>query len=103
MRAMNGMLMKTLNLLLLLISLWAISACGSSNEFKSCDEVKRYQLAAEGKRIETPTDLDDLEPLREMPLPKASPRPERPELIARFREDWRGARRLWARRVAIRL
>lgn len=75
----NGMVMKTINLLVLLISLWAISACGSSNEFKSCDEVKRYQLAAEGKRIETPTDLDDLEPLREMPLPKASPRPERPE------------------------
>jgi uncharacterized lipoprotein len=79
MRAMNGKAMKKTNLLLLLISLWAISACGSSNEFKSCDEVKRYQLAAEGKRIETPDDLDDLEPLREMPLPKASPRPERPD------------------------
>ena len=71
--------MKTINLLVLLISLWAISACGSSNQFKSCDEVKSYQLAAKGPRIETPDDLDDLEPLREMPLPQASPRPERPE------------------------
>jgi len=71
--------MKTINLLILVVLLWAISACGSSNEFKSCDDVKRYQLAAEGKRIETPDDLDDLEPLREMPLPKASPRAERPE------------------------
>jgi uncharacterized lipoprotein len=76
---MNGKAMKTTNLLMLLVLLWAVSACGSGNELKSCDEVQRYQAAAEGKRIETPDDLDDLEPLREMPLPKASPRPERPE------------------------
>ncbi len=71
--------MKTTNLLTLLVFLWAASACGGGDQIKSCDEVRRYQLAEEGKRIDTPDDLDDLEPLREMPLPKASPRPPRPE------------------------
>lgn len=78
MRAMNTMAMKTINLLALLGLLSLVSAC-SGNKFQSCDEVRSYQLAAEGKRIETPDDLDGLEPLREMPLPKASPRPPRPE------------------------
>ena len=54
------------------------SACGG-NDNRSCDDIRRYQLAAEGKKIETPDDLDDLDPLREMPLPEASPQPERPE------------------------
>jgi len=58
--------------------LLGLAAC-SNNEPRSCDKVRRYQLAEEGERIETPDDLDGLEPLREMPLPEASPRPERPE------------------------
>ena len=78
MRAMNEMATKTINLLVLLVLLWAVSACGG-NEHKSCDEVRSYQLAAEGKRIESPDDLNDLDSLREMPLPEANPRPPRPE------------------------
>jgi len=69
---------KIMKMAVFVSTLALLSGCGG-NELMSCDEVRRYQLAAEGKRIETPDDLDDLEPLREMPLPKASPRPERPE------------------------
>jgi hypothetical protein len=68
---------KIMKMAVFVSTLALLSGCGG-NELMSCDEVRRYQLAAEGKRIETPDDLDDLEPLREMPLPKASPRPERP-------------------------
>lgn len=71
------MLEKILRTAVFVATLALLSGCGGNKEL-SCDEVRRYQLAAEGKRIETPDDLDDLEPLREMPLPKASPRPERP-------------------------
>ena len=61
-----------------LFVLTGLSACGG-NELKSCDDVQKYQLATKGKAIETPEDLDDLEPLRAMPLPEANPRPPRPE------------------------
>jgi hypothetical protein len=53
-------------------------ACGGPVDI-SCDEVRLYQLAREGQRIRAPEGLDDLDPLREVPLPEASPRPERPE------------------------
>ena len=78
MRAMCRMNIKAINLLLVLVLLLAVSAC-SGNKIAACDDVQRYQLAVESGRIETPDDLDDLDPLREMPLPEASPRPERPE------------------------
>ena len=70
------MTMRNTNLLVLVALLAGVSACGGND---TCDEEQRYQLAAEGKRLETPDDLDDLEPLREMPLPQASPRPPPPE------------------------
>ena len=69
--------MKTLNLLVASAAVFGIVACGG-NETRSCDEVQAYQLAEEGKRVETPADLDPLNPLNEMPLPEASPRPPRP-------------------------
>ena len=72
------MKMKYINLLIVLLLLSGLSAC-ATDASAPCDDVERYQLATEGKRIETPEDLDDLEPLREMPLPEASPRPPRPE------------------------
>ncbi len=72
------MTMKYTNLLVLFALLSFVSAC-SGDKARSCDDVQRYQLAVEGERIETPDDLDDLDPLREMPLPEASPRAPRPE------------------------
>ena len=70
--------MKNTTLLIFLALLSGLAAC-SGDKSRSCDDEQRYQLAAEGERIETPDDLDDLDPLREMPLPEASPRPPRPE------------------------
>ncbi len=55
-----------------------LSACRGGKDL-SCDDVRPYQLAVEGKRVESPDDLDDLDTLREMPLPDVSPRPPRPE------------------------
>jgi hypothetical protein len=54
----------------------ALNACGGKD--LTCDEVQFYQLSEEGKRVEAPEGLDDLDPLREMPLPEASPQAERP-------------------------
>ena len=54
-----------------------VAGCGG-NDTLSCDEVAVYQLAVPGKRVETPPDLDALEPLREIPLPEASPQQPRP-------------------------
>ena len=71
--------MRFINLLLSLAVLAGVAACNSNPTQKSCDEVRRYQLAEEGQRLTTPDDLDELEPLREIPLPQASPRPPRPE------------------------
>jgi len=54
-----------------------LSACGGAPEL-TCDEPERYQQSVNQSKLEAPEDLDALEPLREMPLPTASPRPERP-------------------------
>jgi len=54
----------------------ALSACGGKD--LTCDEVQFYQLSEERKRVEAPEGLDDLDPLREMALPEASPQAERP-------------------------
>ena len=64
-------------LTVLLLVLAGVTGCGGPVEL-SCDEVVTYQLAVEGKRVVAPADLDSLEPLREMPLPEASPQPPRP-------------------------
>ncbi len=54
-----------------------LSACGGKKNL-TCDEGP-YQTAERAPRVETPDGLDDLEPLKEMPLPEASPQPPRPE------------------------
>ena len=72
------MAVKVIMVATALALLAGLSAC-SGNDNRSCDDVQNYQLAAEGKKVETPDDLDDLDPLLEMPLPEASPQPERPE------------------------
>ena len=63
---------------IVLLMVLGVAGCGG-NDTVTCDEVMEYQLAVEGKRVETPSDLDSLEPLREIPLPQASPQPPRPE------------------------
>lgn len=52
-------------------------ACGKEIDI-TCDDVQTYQLAVAGKRVEVPEGLDPLDPLKEVPLPVASPRAERP-------------------------
>ena len=53
-----------------------LSACSKDVDL-ACDDVRAYQLSVEGKRVEAPEGLDDLDPLKEVPLPEASPRAER--------------------------
>ncbi len=48
------------------------TGCGGTID-RSCDEVRIYQLAQEGKRIAVPEGLDPLDELKEIPLPEASP------------------------------
>ncbi|MDH3748876.1 MAG: hypothetical protein OER97_11785 [Gammaproteobacteria bacterium] len=62
----------------LLLTALTVSGCGGTPE-RSCDEVELYQLASEGRRIEPPEGLDELDELKEIPLPEASPRPPRAE------------------------
>ena len=70
--------MTAVRLALGLLVIAALNACRGQMDL-SCDEVSLYQLAAESERVRAPEDLDDLDPLREIPLPEASPRPDRPE------------------------
>ncbi|MDA0705632.1 MAG: hypothetical protein O2907_07205 [Proteobacteria bacterium] len=60
-----------------LLLLASLAACGKDAEI-TCDDVQTYQLAVAGKRVEVPAELDPLDPLKEVPLPAASPRAERP-------------------------
>ena len=69
--------MALARLTVLVLVFLGIAACGGPVEL-SCDEVATYQLATEGKRVVAPSDLDNLEELREMPLPEASPQQPRP-------------------------
>lgn len=55
-----------------------LAGCSSTLDL-TCDEEQYYQSAKPGKRVEAPEGLDDLDPLREMALPSASPREPRPE------------------------
>ena len=61
-----------------LVLLTGLSACGKDMDL-TCEDVRAYQLAVAGKRVEAPEGLDDLDPLKEVPLPEASPRAEREE------------------------
>ncbi len=63
--------------LIFIVLLSGFAACGGSKDL-TCDEGP-YQSAVRGPRVQSPADLDSLEPLREMPLPEASPQPPRPE------------------------
>jgi uncharacterized lipoprotein len=54
-----------------------LSACGGEANL-ACDEPQRYEESVDHSRLQAPDDLDAPESLREIPLPKANPRPERP-------------------------
>lgn len=62
----------------LLVMALLLAGCGGTVDM-TCDEVQYYQMSKLGKRVEAPEGLDDLDPVREMPLPEASPREPRPE------------------------
>ncbi|MDJ0939974.1 MAG: hypothetical protein QNJ00_09430 [Woeseiaceae bacterium] len=57
----------------------SLAGCGGGPPDRSCDDVRRYQLAVEAPKVQSPDGLDPLDEFRELPLPSASPRPERPE------------------------
>ena len=64
--------------LVLAVALGGLAGCfGGKDVDLTCDEVRRYQRAVAGTRLETPDDLDALEQRKEIPLPEASPRPPR--------------------------
>ncbi|MDH3336512.1 MAG: hypothetical protein OEM85_01395 [Gammaproteobacteria bacterium] len=67
----------TLTRSIFLILIASLVACGGSSEL-TCDEGS-YKKAVRGPQVDTPADLDGLDPLKEMPLPSASPREDRPE------------------------
>jgi hypothetical protein len=60
-----------------IVLVMGLSACGKNIDL-TCDEVRVYQLAVEAERVKAPEGLDDLDPLKEVQLPEASPRAERP-------------------------
>jgi uncharacterized lipoprotein len=63
---------------LVAVLLTGLSACGGSKDL-TCDDVQYYQRAKESKQVEAPEGLDDLDPLRQMAVPEASPREPRPK------------------------
>ncbi len=67
--------MSKLRRTVLVMLLAGLGGCGGVE--LTCNDVRAYQLAEESKRVEAPDDLDNLDPLREVPLPEASPRAER--------------------------
>ncbi len=58
--------------ILFVVSILALSACRGGGELK-CDDEGTYQKATTTPRVKAPDGLDDLESLKEMPLPEASP------------------------------
>ena len=59
-------------------SLAALAGCGGEVDL-TCDDPSPYQEAVQSERLRTPEDLDAPQPAREMPIPQANPRPERPK------------------------
>lgn len=61
--------------LLFVLIMAGLAACRGGGELK-CDDGGRYLSASETPRVRAPEDLDELDRLREMPLPEVSPRSE---------------------------
>ena len=58
--------------LFLIVGVVLLAGCGGET-MMSCDEGP-YQAAIRAPRVEAPEGLDNLDPLKEAPLPEASPR-----------------------------
>ncbi len=74
---MKGQKLKAKILSICPVVLIGVSACGGEVKL-SCEEPELYQISERHERVDAPDDLDDLELLREIPLPEASPAPPRP-------------------------
>ena len=59
-------------------SLAVLAGCGNEVDL-TCDDPRPYQEAVQNERLRTPEGLDAPQPAREMPIPEANPRPERPK------------------------
>ena len=73
--------MRIVRRLLVTISLGlltGLAGCGGEVDL-TCDDPSPYQEAIQNERLRTPEDLDAPQPAREMPIPEANPRPERPK------------------------
>lgn len=56
----------------------ALAACGGSKDLtRKCNKQRLYQEAQAHEKLEVPDDLDELDELKEMPLPEAAPVSER--------------------------
>ncbi len=64
--------MNTYGIFALAIAMTGLAGCFGNTDL-SCEEAGVYQLAAEGRRIDTPSDLSTLDPSKEIPLPEISP------------------------------
>ena len=62
----------------IILPMLALSACGGDDAILECEQGGSYLNAVETPRVRAPEDLDNLDSLREMPLPEASPRGDRP-------------------------
>ena len=66
--------MNTIRLLTVLGVALSIAACGGNDTKEvDCEANLKYQNRTEGKRVVAPEGLDQLEPLAEMPVPRAAP------------------------------
>ena len=55
----------------IIVAAATMTACGSN---LTCDDPQAYQAARENARVVVPDGLDNLEPGKEVAIPKASPR-----------------------------
>ncbi len=70
-----------LSFLSCLVAVSLLAACGGSapDIAQSCDDGRqRYLEATEHDKLKVPDDLDEPDKLKELPLPEATPRPDRP-------------------------
>ena len=72
------MMKVILPLAVLALSL-ALGACGGNDTKEvDCEKNLKYQNRAIGKRVVAPEGLDQLDPLKEMPIPPADPNAPQP-------------------------